>query len=187
MCFWRCQGPRPTPQQFEEAASEQDLDEAFVELDHWAAHGALEDGRLVCVASMYPWNDAPLADLGVLTLPPYRGKGHARRLVRAISRHALARKHEPQYRCQLDNHASVAAAESAGLTRFGPWDVVSPVKLSMTSAAVLVDGVMRYIASRSTAVGLPDGVGAPTPAADRSWASRPSVAGRTFVVRTFWL
>ncbi|MFI9630334.1 GNAT family N-acetyltransferase [Streptomyces sp. NPDC052042] len=113
-------------EQFEEAASEQDLDDASVELDHWAVYGAFDDGRLVCVASMYPWNDAPLADLGVLTLPSYRGKGHARRLVRAISRHALARKHEPQYRCQLDNHASVAAAGSAGLTRFGTWDVVSP-------------------------------------------------------------
>ncbi|SCF61635.1 M20/M25/M40 family metallo-hydrolase [Streptomyces sp. Ncost-T10-10d] len=39
----------------------------------------------------------------------------------------------------------------------------------------------------STAVGLPDGVGAPAPAADRSWASWPSVAGQTFVVRTFRL
>ncbi|MER5371517.1 GNAT family N-acetyltransferase [Streptomyces sp. NPDC002722] len=112
--------------QFEEAASEQDLDDASVELDHWAVYGAFEDGQLVCVASMYPWNDAPLADLGVLTLPSYRGRGHARRLVRAISRHALARGHEPQYRCQLDNHASVAAAGSAGLTLFGTWDVVSP-------------------------------------------------------------
>ncbi|MEL5953534.1 GNAT family N-acetyltransferase [Streptomyces sp. CLV115] len=112
--------------QFEAAASEQDLDDSSVELDHWAVYGAFEDGQLVCAASMYPWDDAPLADLGVLTLPPYRGKGHARRLVRAISRHALAREHEPQYRCQLDNHASVAAAGSAGLTRFGTWDIISP-------------------------------------------------------------
>ncbi|MFE7638226.1 GNAT family N-acetyltransferase [Kitasatospora sp. NPDC057518] len=116
----------PAFARFEEAASEQDLDDASVELDHWAVYGAFEDGQLVCVASMYPWDDAPLADLGVLTLPPYRGKGHARRLVRAISRHALAREHQPQYRCQLDNHASVAAAGSAGLTRFGTWDTVSP-------------------------------------------------------------
>ncbi|GAA3168169.1 MULTISPECIES: GNAT family N-acetyltransferase [Streptomyces] len=112
--------------QFEEAASEQDLEDAYVELDHWAVYGAFEDGRLAAVASMYPWNDTPLADLGVLTLPSYRGKGHARRLVRAISRHALARGFEPQYRCQLDNHASVATAGSAGLTRFGTWDIVSP-------------------------------------------------------------
>ncbi len=89
-------------------------------------YGAFEGERLVCAASAYPWDDAPLADLGVLTLPPYRGRGHARRLVRALSRYAVERGHEPQYRCQLDNHASVAAAGSAGLTRFGTWDVVSP-------------------------------------------------------------
>ncbi|MGW4197536.1 M20/M25/M40 family metallo-hydrolase [Streptomyces sp. NPDC005004] len=34
-------------------------------------------------------------------------------------------------------------------------------------------------------VGLPDGVGAPALGADRSWAGWPSVAGQTFVVRTF--
>ncbi|MGC0421072.1 GNAT family N-acetyltransferase [Embleya sp. AB8] len=112
-------------EQFEEAASEQDRDDAYVELDHWLVYGAFEGERLVCVASMYPWDGAPLADLGVLTLPPYRGRGHAPRLVRAISRAALARGHEPQYRCQLDNHASVAAAESAGLTRFGTWDLIA--------------------------------------------------------------
>ncbi|GAA1392815.1 GNAT family N-acetyltransferase [Kitasatospora putterlickiae] len=111
---------------FEAAASEQDLDDAYVELDHWAVYGAFEDGRLAAVASAYPWGRAPLADLGVLTLPPHRGRGHARRLVRAIARHALARGFELQYRCQLDNHASVAVAGSAGLTRFGSWDVVSP-------------------------------------------------------------
>ncbi|GCD93064.1 GNAT family N-acetyltransferase [Embleya hyalina] len=117
---------KPAFDVFEAAASEQDRDDASVESDHWAVYGAFEGERLVCVASMYPWNDAPLADLGVLTLPPYRGRGHARRVVRAISRHALARGHQPQYRCQLDNHASLALAGSAGLTRFGTWDVVSP-------------------------------------------------------------
>ncbi|MFF8772123.1 GNAT family N-acetyltransferase [Kitasatospora sp. NPDC015120] len=111
---------------FEAEATEQDLDDAFVELDHWAVYGAFEDGRLVGAASTYPWGGAQLADLGVLTLPPHRGRGHARRLVRAISRHALTRGYEPQYRCQLDNHASVALAGSAGLTRFGTWDIVSP-------------------------------------------------------------
>ncbi|WP_275295442.1 GNAT family N-acetyltransferase [Amycolatopsis sp. La24] len=111
---------------FEAAASEQDLDDASVELDHWAVYGAFADGQLAAVASMYPWLDAPLADLGVVTLPAHRGKGHARRLVRAISRHALGREHEPQYRCQLDNHASIALAASAGLTLFGTWDIVSP-------------------------------------------------------------
>lgn len=101
-----------------------DLDEAFVELDHWLAFGTFSDGRLVAAASMYPWRGTRLADLGVITLPAYRGNGHARRAVRAISSMALRLGYEPQYRCQLDNVASAALAESAGFVRFGEWDVV---------------------------------------------------------------
>ena len=111
---------------FESAASEQDLDDAFVELDHWAVFGAFEQGQLVSAASAYPWGGALLADLGVLTLQPFRGRGHARRVVRSISRHALDRGYEPQYRCQLDNQVSVALARGAGLALFGKWEVVSP-------------------------------------------------------------
>jgi GNAT superfamily N-acetyltransferase len=111
---------------FESAASEQDLDDAFVEVDHWAVFGAFEQGQLVSAASAYPWGGALLADLGVLTLPPFRGRGHARRVVRSISRHALDRGYEPQYRCQLDNQASVRLARGAGLASFGKWEVVSP-------------------------------------------------------------
>ncbi len=110
---------------FEASASEQDRDDASVELDHWLVFGAFEDGRLVCAASMYPWDDSTVADLGVLTLPSSRGKGHARRVVRAICRHAAGQGYESQYRCQLDNDASTALAKSAGLTLFGKWDVVS--------------------------------------------------------------
>ncbi|MFE7608319.1 GNAT family N-acetyltransferase [Streptomyces celluloflavus] len=109
---------------FEASASEQDRDSAYVELDHWLVYGAFEDGRLVCAASMYPWNDSTVADLGVLTLPTARGKGHARRVVRAICRHAAGQGYESQYRCQLDNHASTALAKSAGLTLFAKWDAV---------------------------------------------------------------
>lgn len=110
---------------FTSSASESDLDDAFVELDHWAVFGAFEDGRLVAAASMYPWQKSTLADVGVLTLPSYRGRGHARHVVRAICRYAYHQRHQPQYRCQLDNDASVALARSAGLTRFGQWDVVA--------------------------------------------------------------
>lgn len=111
---------------FQSSASEQDLDDAYVELDHWAVFGAFEQERLVCAASMYPWDGQKIADLGVLTLPEYRGKGHAARVVRAICRYAYGQAHEPQYRCQTDNTASVALAGSAGLTLFGTWEVVAP-------------------------------------------------------------
>ena len=112
--------------QFQSSASEQDLDDAYVELDHWAVFGAFAQDRLVTAASMYPWGNARIADLGVLTLPAYRRRGHARAAVRALCKHAAQKGYEPQYRCQLDNHASLAVAKVAGLTHFGTWEVVSP-------------------------------------------------------------
>ncbi|WP_426576833.1 GNAT family N-acetyltransferase [Xenorhabdus stockiae] len=111
---------------FQSAASEEDLDNAYVELDHWAVFGSFEQDSLICAASMYPWDDALIADMGVLTLEPFRGKGHARQVVRAISKHAYIQGYEPQYRCQIDNFASSALAKSVGLTLFGKWEMVSP-------------------------------------------------------------
>ena len=101
-----------------------DLDEAFVELDHWLVVGTFVDEQLVSVASMYPWQGTQLADLGVITLPAYRGQGLAKATVRAISARALRQGYEPQYRCQLDNAPSVALAQSAGFVRFASWDVI---------------------------------------------------------------
>jgi GNAT superfamily N-acetyltransferase len=103
---------------------EEDLDEAFIQLDHWLTFGTFVDDRLACVASMYRWRGTHLADLGVVTLPAYRGKGLARVTVRALSAAALEQGYEPQYRCQLDNAPSVALARSAGFSRFGTWDVI---------------------------------------------------------------
>ncbi len=111
---------------FTAGAPEDDLDEAFVELDHWLVYGTFVADRLAAVASMYPWQDTALADLGVITLPAFRGRGLARQTVRALSAHALGLGYEPQYRCQLDNRASVALAHSSGLTPFGTWDVIHP-------------------------------------------------------------
>jgi RimJ/RimL family protein N-acetyltransferase len=111
---------------FASAAPAQDLDDAYVELDHWAVFGAFQDGKLVCAASMYPWGDSSLADLGVLTLPNARRHGLARSVVRAICRYACSQGREPQYRCQLDNTASRALAAAAGLTWFGNWETVAP-------------------------------------------------------------
>lgn len=110
---------------FQASASEQDLDGAYVELDHWAVYGAFDHDRLVCAASMYPWHGAAVEDTGVLTLVAFRGQGHARDVVRAISRHALAHGYEPQYRCQTGNLASVSLAKAAGLAWFGTWEVIS--------------------------------------------------------------
>jgi predicted GNAT family acetyltransferase len=101
-----------------------ELDEAFVELDHWLVVGTFVDERLVSAASMYPWQGSQLADVGVITLPTHRGRGLARATVRAICAEALRRGYEPQYRCQLDNTPSVALAQSAGFARLGTCDVI---------------------------------------------------------------
>ncbi|MBH0110914.1 GNAT family N-acetyltransferase [Salinibacterium sp. NG22] len=111
-------------EQFTAAVPERELDEAFVELDHWLVYGTFADDRLIAASSMYPWQGSQLADLGIVTLPDYRGRGFATQTVRAISAHALGGGYEPQYRCQPDNVGSVAAALAAGFTRFGQWDVV---------------------------------------------------------------
>lgn len=112
--------------EFQSFASEQDLDDAYVELDHWVEFGSFEQNQLVSAASTYPWENAQIADLGVLTLAPFRGKGHASKVVRSICKYASNQGYEPQYRCQLDNQASASLARAVGLTLFGKWDVISP-------------------------------------------------------------
>lgn len=113
---------------FKAAVSEEDWDGAYVELDHWAVFGAFDEhGRLVSIGSMYPWDaEFPLADIGVLTLGAVRGQGHAKTLVREMFRYALNEGYEPQYRCQLDNSASMKLAASAKLQLFGQWETVMP-------------------------------------------------------------
>lgn len=112
---------------FSAAVPEQDLDDASVELDHWMAFGAFDEGSLVAVGSSYPFTgDTALADIGVVTDPAFRGRGHARAVVLALSRAALAVGYEPQYRCQLDNAASIRLAAACGFTSLGTWDVVAP-------------------------------------------------------------
>ncbi|HBO23133.1 MAG TPA: GNAT family N-acetyltransferase [Providencia sp.] len=112
-------------QSFCEASSEEDLDGASVELEHWLVYGLFSNGQLVAVASMYPWDEeASIADLGVLTLSEQRGKGYARELVLAICQIALEKGYQPQYRCQLDNNASLALANSLNLMSYIKWDVI---------------------------------------------------------------
>ena len=112
--------------EFQSSASEKDLDDVYVELDHWAVFGSFEQDCLASAASVYPWGNAKIADTGVLTLTSFRGKGHARKVVRSISKYAYNQGYEPQYRCQLDNQASTLLAKAAGLTLFGKWEVISP-------------------------------------------------------------
>ncbi|WP_420138633.1 GNAT family N-acetyltransferase [Sphingomonas sp.] len=116
---------RPVFQVFYKTASEQDREDAWVELDHRAVFGCFGGDRLVSAASMNLWEDSTIADLGVLTLPDARGRGFARAVVGAINRFSRQRGYEPQYRCQLYNSASITLARSCGLMLFGQWTVAT--------------------------------------------------------------
>ncbi|KRA24836.1 hypothetical protein ASD65_10675 [Microbacterium sp. Root61] len=119
-------GDRELFEAFEARASEQDRDDAQVDLEDWAAFGVIVEDRLVSAASTYPWRGSTLADFGVLTLTDERGHGYGRRLVRAMAGHASDLGLELQYRCQVDNAASNALAAAAGLRLFGQWEVPTP-------------------------------------------------------------
>lgn len=87
--------------------------------------------------------------------------------------------------------ATVGGAEIAG----GSAPTADEWGWSFRYAAPPVDGLDLVIRARgegplrlrvvSTTTGLPDGVGTPALAVDQAWASWPSVAGQTFVARTF--
>lgn len=109
---------------FHAQASEADREEASVELDHWAVVGAFEGDELAAVSSAYPWHGSLLADIGVLTIARFRGWGHARAVVRAMSRIALERGLQPLYRCDVDNLASAGVARAAGMVRVGTLDAL---------------------------------------------------------------
>ncbi|TGV07234.1 N-acetyltransferase [Alcaligenaceae bacterium 429] len=107
--------------------SDDDLDMAQVAIDDWAAFGVWEQsGTLIGAASIYPWGNEHIVDLGVFTLATVRGQGYATKLVRAVGRYAMTQHYELQYRSQADNHASIALAEAAGLALFGYWEIPTP-------------------------------------------------------------
>lgn len=104
----------------------EDLEDAFVALDHWLVYGVFVHGQLVTIASMCAWDkdQYKIADVGVITSPVFRQQGHAKRVIRSISQAAILLGYEPQYRCQLDNAHSFALAQSSGLSPLLQWDVV---------------------------------------------------------------
>jgi len=110
--------------EFQAAAPPEDLDDAYVELDHWAVFGVFVGERLVAAASAYPWRGSTLADIGVITLPEFRGQGRGRTVVQALAAHCLAAGHEPQYRCDPANTASVWLGRHVGFLPYATWAVL---------------------------------------------------------------
>ncbi len=112
--------------EFEAAASKEDCEGASVRFDDWLVLGAFEGGRLVAAASTYQWDNARIADVGVLTLNRARRKGYATNLLIGCASRAMCNDFQLQYRCQVDNPPSSALAESLGLKLFGIWTAIAP-------------------------------------------------------------
>ncbi|MGJ8529891.1 GNAT family N-acetyltransferase [Maritalea sp.] len=111
---------------FEKENSEEDLENAGVELDNDIVFGFISDGQLICVADCYSWKQSKLADIGVLTTAKWRGKGIATQVVQSLSRYALSHELGPQYRSQEANRSSIGVATKLGMKRYGSWRVAVP-------------------------------------------------------------
>lgn len=113
--------------ELEYQTSDDELDQAQVALEDCAVFGVLDaNSALLSAASIYPWGNDSIADIGVLTLANARGKGHATRLLRNVGRYVMTHRCELQYRSQADNHASLALAKASGLALLGYWEIPTP-------------------------------------------------------------
>lgn len=102
-----------------------EIDNAWVELEHWVVFGLFVNGSLTSACSLYPWDDTHIADIGVLTHPTRRGQGLAKHLVN-FAHHQIARQgYLLQYRTQADNTASIHLAQSLSLQLYALWEPLS--------------------------------------------------------------
>lgn len=99
-----------------DACQPNEVDDAFVAVDHEIAFGIFEGKRLVAAGSGYRRNG--FMDLGEITHPAYRGRRLAPAIVAALSQQAIIREITAQYRCDVTNTSSSRVAEVCGFTRF---------------------------------------------------------------------
>ncbi|SEA62619.1 GNAT family N-acetyltransferase [Leifsonia sp. 21MFCrub1.1] len=75
--------------------------------------GVRADGRLAAVSGLSDWMGQP-SDIGVLTLPGLRGRGHGRRVAAAAVNDAIATAGIARWRSLAGNTASRSLARSLG-------------------------------------------------------------------------
>ena len=102
-----------------------EIDNAWVELEHWAVYGLFVNGSLASACSLSPWDGTQIADVGVLTHPSRRGQGLAKCLVNFAHHHVAKQGYVLQYRTQTDNFASIHLARSLSLSLYAYWESLS--------------------------------------------------------------
>lgn len=99
------------------ACSEDDVDNAFVEIDHDTVWAVWHDQNVVAAASMYRTRSS-FYDIGVLTHPAFRGKQLGKVVVSALCSYALAQDAMVQYRCHEDLLSSLRLAQALGFRKY---------------------------------------------------------------------
>lgn len=102
-----------------------EIDNAWVDLEHWAVYGLFVNGNLASACSLLPWDGTQIADVGVLTHPTRRGQGLAKHLVNFAHHHIAKQGYVLQYRTQTDNFASIHLARSLSLSLYACWESLS--------------------------------------------------------------
>jgi len=92
------------------ANTPEDVDEAFVEVDHEVVFGCLLGKQLVAAASGY--ERAGFLDIGVLTHPDFRKKGLGKAVVGSLCKWAIDHGLIAQYRHDALNASSEGVAKS---------------------------------------------------------------------------
>lgn len=87
------------------------------------AYGVAVDGAVVSVAVAHAPLPVPgkTLEVGVETVPAYRGQGYATFCLQSIAREIVASGAVPEYRCYADNLASLAVARKAGFSVDGRY------------------------------------------------------------------
>lgn len=103
-----------------------EIDNAWVELEHWMVFGLFVKGTLASVCALSPWDGTLIADIGVLTHPNHRGQNLAKHLVNFAHHHVAQQGYVLQYRTQTNNLSSIHLAHSLSLSLYACWESLTP-------------------------------------------------------------
>jgi len=115
---------RPLLLALQKAAGTAASDEAEVDVEHPLAVGLAEGGRLLAIVSLLNEGDDAV-DVGVLVDPAERRRGLGVAVVCDIAERAATVDQLVQYRCNLENEASVRLARACGFTLWGVLTIAS--------------------------------------------------------------
>lgn len=94
-----------------------EVDNAYVHIDHELAFGAFFEHKLVSAASAYDWRGFAV-DAGVLTRPDFRRKGLGKAVISAICEKEIVNDRIMQYRAHIELISSWKIPESLGFKRY---------------------------------------------------------------------